>query len=92
MHQIAHVILNTTIKQVVFATVLGIPVAYYLVQQYLEKFSARISLQWRHFTIPVVLLLTLMFITIASVLWRAARNNPAEALKYGVTGSLFRKL
>ena len=82
LYQIAQILLNTTVKQVIVATVIGIPAAYYLTQQYLEKFSERIALQWWHFALPVVILMLIMFITIASVLWKAARSNPVEALKY----------
>ena len=39
MHQIAQIILNTTSKQVIIANVFGIPIAYYLVQLYLERYS-----------------------------------------------------
>jgi putative ABC transport system permease protein len=56
-------------------------VAYYLTQQYLQNFSERIPLQWWHFALPVVILVVIMFLTIASVLWKAARSNPVEALK-----------
>ena len=82
LHQIAQILLNTTAKQIIIATVIGIPVAYYLTQQYLEKFSERITLQWWHFALPVLILVVIMFLTIASVLWKAAKSNPVEALKY----------
>lgn len=82
LHQIAQILLNTTAKQIIIATVIGIPVAYYLTQQYLEKFSERITLQWWHFALPVLILVVIMFATIASVLWKAAKSNPVEALKY----------
>ena len=82
LHQIAQILLNTTAKQIIIATVIGIPVAYYLTQQYLEKFSERITLQWWHFALPVLILAVIMFATIASVLWKAAKSNPVEALKY----------
>ena len=82
LYQIAQILLNTTVKQVIIATVIGIPAAYYLTQQYLEKFSERITLQWWHYALPVMILVVIMFATIASVLWKAARSNPVEALKY----------
>ena len=81
LHQIAMVLLNATVKQTIMATIVGIPIAYYLTQLYLEKYSERISLQWWHFTIPILILVVIMFSTIASILWKAARNNPVEALK-----------
>ena len=52
LHQIAKVLLNATVKQTIMATIVGIPIAYYLTQLYLEKYSERISLQWWHFAIP----------------------------------------
>jgi putative ABC transport system permease protein len=82
LYQIAQILLSTTVKQIVIATIIGIPVAYYLTQQYLEKYSERIALQWWHFALPVVILVTIMFLTISSVLWKAAKNNPVDALKY----------
>ncbi len=82
LHQIAQVLLNATVKQIIAATIIGVPVAYYLAQQYLEKFSERITLQWWHFALPVLILVVIMFATIASVLWKAARSNPVDALKY----------
>ena len=82
LHQIAQILLNTTVKQLIIATAVGIPVAYYLTQQYLEKYSERITLQWWHFALPIVILILIMLVTVASVLYKAARSNPVEALKY----------
>jgi hypothetical protein len=81
LHQIATVLLNTTGEQIIIATLIGITIAYYLMQIYLKKYSERISLQWWHFTTPILILVVIMFSTIASVLWKAARNNPVESLR-----------
>ena len=82
LHQIAQMLLNSTARQLIFATIVSIPVAYYLIGQYLERYSERITLTWWHFVSPVLILVGIMFSTIASVLWKAARNNPVDALKY----------
>jgi putative ABC transport system permease protein len=82
MVQIARILLNTSIKQVVVAAIISLPVAYYLTEQYLQKFSDRITLQWWHFAMPLGLLLLIMVGTIASVVWKAARTNPVESLRY----------
>jgi putative ABC transport system permease protein len=82
MHQLGYVLLNSSLKQLVLSMVLCLPIAWYLTQRYLEKFSERITLQWWHYAMPVVLLLFVMLVTISSVLWKAAKSNPVEALKY----------
>ncbi len=38
---IARLLLMTTTKQIIIANIIGIPLAYYLVTQYLQKFSER---------------------------------------------------
>lgn len=82
LYQIAHILLNTTIKQLALAIVIGIPLGYYLAHQYLAKYSERISLQWWHFVLPVLILVVIIFATIASSLWKAAKSNPVDSLKY----------
>jgi putative ABC transport system permease protein len=82
MHKIALVVVSNTIKQVVIATVIGIPLAYYIALQYLEKFSERITLQWWHYTTPMLILVTIMTVVTSTVLWKTARSNPVDALRY----------
>ena len=82
LHQIAQILLNTTFKQIIIATAIGLPVAHYLTQQYLQKFSERIELQWWHYALPVTILILIMLCTVATVVWKAAKSNPVEALKY----------
>ena len=82
LSQIGILLLHSTFKQAVIAFAISAPIAYYFTQQYLEKFSERIDLQWWHFGLPVALLMIIMIITVGTVVWKAAKNNPVEALKY----------
>jgi len=82
LFNIARLLLTTTTKQIIIANIIGIPLAYYLVSQYLQKFSERLSLQWWHYAIPVLLFMIIMLVTIASVLFKASRTNPTESLRY----------
>ena len=82
LSQIGILLLHSTFKQAVIAFVISAPIAYYFTQQYLEKFSERIELQWWHFTLPVILFVLIILCTIGSVVWKAALSNPVEALKH----------
>ena len=82
IHHIAQLLLNTTTVQILVANIVGIPVAYFLVKEYLEKFSEHVDLQWWHYALPVCMLIIIMFLTITSILLKAARTNPTESLRY----------
>lgn len=79
---ITYVLLDSAIRQVIFAVVIGIPLAWKLSEQFLMRYSTRIELQWWHYSVPVVILSSIMMMTIASLLWRVTKSNPVEALKY----------
>ena len=66
----------------VIATIIALPLAYYASNQYLNHYLEKISLHWWHFTLPVAILLVILVSSIASVLWKAAKGNPVDALKY----------
>jgi len=78
---IAHLLLSSTAKQIMIAITISIPMSWYLANQYLEKFSERIELQWWHFVLPVALLIFIMVSIVGTVVWKAAKNNPVDALK-----------
>jgi len=82
LYQIGQILLSQTFKQIGIAIIVAIPMAYFLTQSYLQKFSEQVTLQWWHFTLPVAILILLLLVTVASLVWKAARRNPVEALKY----------
>jgi putative ABC transport system permease protein len=63
------------------ACVIGVPIAVWAAQRYLEGFIVRLEHYGWIFLVAVVISLAMAFL---SVLWQtlhAARTNPAEALK-----------
>jgi putative ABC transport system permease protein len=82
LNHLAGVLLRETMRQLLVAIFLGIPIASYAGRLYLDKYSQRIDLAWWHLALPVIILVLIMFSTIASLLVRAMRANPVEALKY----------
>ncbi len=66
---------------VVIAAFIGVPVAVYAAEKYLERFFYRVDNYWWVFALAVILALT---ISLLSVLWqvlKAAHTNPAVELK-----------
>ena len=82
LHQIATLLLNTTVLQIMVATLVGLPAAYYFAEQYLQKFAEKIELQWWYFVLPVGVLVFIMLSVVAGTVWKAAVSNPMEALKH----------
>jgi len=82
LSNIAYIILKSTVNQILIALIIALPVAYYLVRQYLQKYTEQITLQWWQFALPVVIFILIMLATVATVVWKAAKSNPVEALKY----------
>ena len=80
--EVAGLLLKTTARQVLVATLLGVPLSYYLVHQYLQRYSERVTLTWWYYLIPIFIMVTLMLLTISSVLVNAAKANPVESLRH----------
>ncbi|MBX7126328.1 MAG: ABC transporter permease [Cyclobacteriaceae bacterium] len=80
--QIGQGLLRNVFTPVIPAIAIAIPIAYYLSGQYLDRYLEKIELQWWHFALPALILISLLFGTIASMLIKAAKGNPVEALKH----------
>lgn len=81
-HHILKVLLGSTGIQVCIALVIGTPVAWRISRAYLQNYTEQIAIQWWHLAVPVFILVLLMIMTVSSVLWKAARNNPVDSLKH----------
>ena len=82
LHQLGSVLLKSSLYHVALAVGIALPVAHFLVKAHLNNFIERITLQWWHYAIPIVILLLILFMTIASTLLRAVRINPVDSLRY----------
>jgi putative ABC transport system permease protein len=68
-------------KLVLIATLLGIPIAWYLTHQWLLSFAYRISLDGFTFALSGLIILVLTIATISYQAISAARVNPVNSLK-----------
>jgi len=69
------------IRHIILAFVIAIPCAWYIMYRWLERFAYRTSLDWWIFALAG---LTVLLVSVVSVLlqsWRAANQNPVEAIQ-----------
>jgi putative ABC transport system permease protein len=67
--------------QVVIAFVVAAPVAYYIVNRWLEAFAYKISMHWWIFALCGLLMCLIIIATISMQTYRAATKNPVDAIK-----------
>jgi putative ABC transport system permease protein len=69
-------------KLVLLAAVLSIPVAYFLLSEWLSSFAFRIKLHPLWFVLGVLIAATVAFVTTAIMAWKALKAKPLDSLKY----------
>jgi putative ABC transport system permease protein len=70
------------LRLVVIAFVIAVPIAYYLVSQWLQDFAFKVDLGWGVFAIAGGLSFLIALLTISYQTIRAAFKNPVESLRY----------
>ena len=66
---------------VIISIVIGMPVAYFFMDQWLQNFAFAMEIQWISFVIVALLALIITFGTVSYHTVRAALANPVNALK-----------
>ncbi len=70
------------LKLVLFANLLAWPIAWYVMDKWLQNFAYRISIEWWIFVFAGCLALMIALLTVCMHAIRAALLNPVEALRY----------
>ena len=70
------------IKLMLISSVLGIPLAYYLIGKWLDGYAFKINLGLWMFVIPVLVVLVVSLLTTSYLTIKAALSNPTDSLKY----------
>lgn len=60
---------------------IGIPVSYYLLNDWLDKFAYKVELTWWMFAIPVISAILIVGLTVSIQAIRAAFINPVQSLR-----------
>jgi putative ABC transport system permease protein len=69
-------------KWIFISFILACPVAWYLMQKWLQNFAYKTELSWWIFALAGFLTLGIALMTMSWQSWRAANRNPLEALRY----------
>ncbi|MCX6302697.1 MAG: ABC transporter permease [Bacteroidia bacterium] len=70
------------VKWVVIAIVIAAPVAWYVMNKWLQNYAYRTEISWWIFVLSGVIAIGIALITVSWQSWRAATRNPIEALRY----------
>lgn len=80
-HQVIFLMLKEYLVIVLAAIGIGIPVAYFVIDRWLESFSTRITLDWTIFLFPSLIVVLVAIITVTGQTLKAAYANPARTLR-----------
>ena len=64
------------------AAIIGTPVVFYSMDQWLASYAYRISFPWLFVILSLVLIIICAFLTVGYQVWRVAILNPSKTLKY----------
>ncbi|MEM9984480.1 MAG: FtsX-like permease family protein [Bacteroidota bacterium] len=79
--QILNLLGREFILLLVASTVMGLPLSYYLIHRWLERYAFRIDLPTWVFWVPVLIILLVAGLTVYSQTVKVAIANPAQALR-----------
>jgi putative ABC transport system permease protein len=66
---------------VIIATVIATPLAYWIMNRWLQEFAYRINISWWIFIVAVTLIMLIAFLTVSIQSIKAAIANPVKSLR-----------
>jgi putative ABC transport system permease protein len=64
------------------AFAIAVPLANYIITDWLKEFAYKVPVQWWMFVLPGVVVLLVAFFSVSSKTMKAARKNPVDSLRY----------
>ncbi len=80
--EIIFMLTKSFLKWVLFANIIAIPFAYYLMNKWLQDFAYKIEMSWWMFTLAGIIALLIALLTIIINAVKAATANPVKSLRY----------
>lgn len=70
------------LKLIIISTVVALPIAWFVMENWLQSFEYRIHLNWIYFFYSIVTILLVSFLTILYQMIKVSRANPIDYIKY----------
>jgi ABC-type antimicrobial peptide transport system permease subunit len=67
---------------VILANFIVCPLAYFILNQWLQNFAYRVGLAWWTFAMTGIAVLVISLLTVSWQIIRAANANPVDSLRY----------
>lgn len=80
--EVVHLLNKDFLVWVMVSFIIASPIAYYVMNKWLENFAYKTTLSWWMFALAGFMALGIAMLTISWQSWRAASRNPVESLKY----------
>ncbi|TRX56265.1 FtsX-like permease family protein [Fulvivirga sp. M361] len=68
-------------KLIVIALIIAIPIANYIISEWLQGFAYQVDLNWYNFAIPGTIVMAVALLTVILQTMKAAAANPVDALR-----------
>jgi putative ABC transport system permease protein len=69
------------VRYVALAFVIAVPVGWYVMHRWLERFAYRTAIEWWVFPLAGASVLVVLVVSVSVQSWRAATKNPVDAIK-----------
>jgi putative ABC transport system permease protein len=79
--QITRLITKDYLKLVLIASAIALPVAFYFIKSWLQKYAFQVDIGWWFFLLPVLLILLIAIVTVSWQSVKAAVSNPVKSLR-----------
>jgi len=80
--QIINMFNKDLLKWIILSFVIACPIAWYVMNKWLENFAYKTQLNWWIFALAGIITIAIASITISLQSWKAAKRNPVESLRY----------
>ena len=70
------------LKLIIISTVVALPIAWFVMENWLQSFEYRIHLNWIYFFYSIVTILLVSFLTILYQMIKVSHANPIDYIKY----------